>query len=148
MAIALPETRLAQATLLDMTAMIDLLEPVFRSRTPVPSSGASSIQAVLLEAIEKAIAHGQTSVEVKRRVSLPLLRSSRRVHCIRRLTLRSIKFSADAICPPDVNVWIAAVLNRHEDYATARQCFDSASAPICFCRVIQMAFLRLMREIA
>lgn len=52
--------------------------------------------------------------------------------------------SADAVCLPDVNVWIAAVSDRHEHHATARQWFDSASAPICFCRVTQMAFLRLL----
>jgi len=53
-------------------------------------------------------------------------------------------FSADAVSLPDVNVWIAAASDRHEHHATARQWFDSASAPICFCRVTQMAFLRLL----
>jgi toxin-antitoxin system PIN domain toxin len=53
-------------------------------------------------------------------------------------------FSADAVCFPDVNVWIAAVSDRHEHHATARQWFDSVCAPICFCRVTQMAFLRLL----
>jgi len=52
--------------------------------------------------------------------------------------------SADVVCLPDVNVWIAAVSDRHEHHATDRQWFDSASAPICFCRVTQMAFLRLL----
>ena len=53
-------------------------------------------------------------------------------------------FSADALCLPDVNVWIAAVSDRHEHHAAARHWFDSASAPICFFRVTQMAFLRLL----
>lgn len=53
-------------------------------------------------------------------------------------------FSADAVSLPDVNVWIAAASDRHEHHVTARQWFDSASAPICFCRVTQMAFLRLL----
>ena len=53
-------------------------------------------------------------------------------------------FSADAVCLPDVNVWIAAASDRHEHHATTRQWFDSASAPIRFCRVTQMAFLRLL----
>ena len=52
--------------------------------------------------------------------------------------------SANAISLPDVNVWIAAVSDRHEHHATARRWFDSASAQICFCRVTQMAFLRLL----
>jgi toxin-antitoxin system PIN domain toxin len=50
--------------------------------------------------------------------------------------------SADAVLP-DVNVWIAAVSDRHEHHAAARHWFDSAAAPVCFCRVTQMAFLRL-----
>jgi len=45
--------------------------------------------------------------------------------------------------PPDVNVWIASAADRHEHHATARQWFDSVSVPVCFCRVTQMAFLRL-----
>ena len=53
-------------------------------------------------------------------------------------------FPADGVSLPDVNVWIAAASDRHEHHATARQWFDSASAPICFCRVTQMAFLRLL----
>lgn len=51
---------------------------------------------------------------------------------------------ADVVFLPDVNVWIAAVSDRHVLHAAARQWFDSASAPICFCRVTQMAFLRLL----
>src|SRR5215469_14949525 len=52
--------------------------------------------------------------------------------------------SVEAVCLPDVNVWIAAASDRHEHHAAARQWFDSSSAPICFCRVTQMAFLRLL----
>ncbi len=51
---------------------------------------------------------------------------------------------ADAFSLPDVNVWIAAASDRHEHHATARQWFDATPAPICFCRVTQMAFLRLL----
>jgi toxin-antitoxin system PIN domain toxin len=53
-------------------------------------------------------------------------------------------FSADTVCLPDVNVWIAATSDRHEHHAAARQWFDSASGPVCFCRLTQMAFLRLL----
>ena len=52
--------------------------------------------------------------------------------------------SADAVCLPDVNVWIAAASDRHEHHAAARQWFDPVSGPVCFCRVTQMAFLRLL----
>ena len=52
--------------------------------------------------------------------------------------------SADTVCLPDVNVWIAAASDRHEHHAAARRWFDSASAPVCFCRLTQMAFLRLL----
>jgi predicted nucleic acid-binding protein len=45
--------------------------------------------------------------------------------------------SADAVCLPDVNVWIAAVSDRHEHHAAARHWFDSAFAPVCFRRVTQ-----------
>ena len=53
-------------------------------------------------------------------------------------------FPADSTCLPDVNVWIAIAADRHEHHATARQWFDSVSVPVCFCRVTQMAFLRLL----
>jgi len=56
-------------------------------------------------------------------------------------------FSADTVCLPDVNVWIAAASDRHEHHAAARQWFDSASAPVCFCRLTQMAFLRLLTNL-
>jgi|SRR6266545_2943018 len=53
-------------------------------------------------------------------------------------------FSADTVCLPDVNLWIAAASDRHEHHAVARQWFDSVSGPVCFCRLTQMAFLRLL----
>lgn len=53
-------------------------------------------------------------------------------------------FLSDAVCLPDVNVWTAAASDRHEHHATARQWFDSALCPVCFCRVTQMAFLGLL----
>src|SRR3954451_9423675 len=52
--------------------------------------------------------------------------------------------SADTACLPDVNVWIAAASDRHEHHATARQWFDSAPGPVCFCRLTQLAFFRLL----
>jgi toxin-antitoxin system PIN domain toxin len=42
-----------------------------------------------------------------------------------------------------VNVWIAAVSDRHEHHVIARRWFERTASPICFCRVTQMAFLRL-----
>jgi predicted nucleic acid-binding protein len=53
-------------------------------------------------------------------------------------------FPADSTCLPDVNVRIAVAADRHEHHATARQWFDSVSVPVCFCRITQMAFLRLL----
>ena len=53
-------------------------------------------------------------------------------------------FLADSGRLPDVNVWIAIAADRHEHHDLARQWFDSAVAPVCFCRVTQMAFLRLL----
>jgi toxin-antitoxin system PIN domain toxin len=53
-------------------------------------------------------------------------------------------FSADSRRLPDVNVWIAIAADRHVHHDFARQWFDSAVAPVCFCRLTQMAFLRLL----
>ena len=53
-------------------------------------------------------------------------------------------YSADSGSFPDVNVWIAIAADRHVHHDLARQWFDSAVAPVCFCRVTQMAFLRLL----
>src|ERR1035437_3820940 len=52
--------------------------------------------------------------------------------------------SIDAGCLPDVNVWIALASDRHEHHDSARLWFDAAVAPVCFCRVTQMSFLRLL----
>jgi predicted nucleic acid-binding protein len=56
-------------------------------------------------------------------------------------------FSVDSTCLPDVNVWIAIAAGRYEHYATARQWLDTVSIPVCFCRVTQMAFLRLLTNL-
>ncbi len=60
-----------------MRATIELPEPVFEILQARAEQQHSSIQAVILEAIEKEIGQGQTTAEVKGRVSLPLVRSSR-----------------------------------------------------------------------
>ena len=51
-------------------------------------------------------------------------------------------FSVDSTCLPDVNVWIAIAADEH--HATAGQWFDTVSVPVCFCRITQMLFLRLL----
>jgi uncharacterized protein len=53
-------------------------------------------------------------------------------------------FSAEGVWLPDVNVWIALASDRHEHHAIARQWFNSQTETACFCRVTQMAFLRLL----
>jgi hypothetical protein len=60
-----------------MRATIELPEPVFRILLAHAEQRSLSIQAVILEAIEKEIAYGPTPAEVRGRVSLPLIRSSR-----------------------------------------------------------------------
>jgi hypothetical protein len=60
-----------------MRATIDLPEPIFRILRAYAEQRSSSIQAVILEAIKKEIAHGPTPAEVQGRVSLPLIRSGR-----------------------------------------------------------------------
>jgi len=60
-----------------MRATIELPEPVFQILQAYAEQRSSSIQAVILEAIQKEIAHGPTPAGVKSRVSLPLIRSSR-----------------------------------------------------------------------
>lgn len=72
-----PRNQAAHTTLLDMRATIELPEPVFEILQARAEQQHSSIQAVILEAIEKEIGQGQTTAEVKGRVSLPLVRSSR-----------------------------------------------------------------------
>jgi len=62
-----------------MRATIELPEPVFQILQARAEQRSLSIQAVILEAIKKEIAHGPTPAEVKSRsrVSLPLIQSSR-----------------------------------------------------------------------
>jgi hypothetical protein len=60
-----------------MRATIELPEPVFQILQARAAQRSLSIQAVILEAIEKEIAHGPTRAEGNDRVSLPLIRSSR-----------------------------------------------------------------------
>ena len=45
----------------------------------------------------------------------------------------------------DVNVWLALAVEAHEHHQSALSYWDSDAAPIAvFCRVTQMAFLRLL----
>lgn len=44
---------------------------------------------------------------------------------------------------PDANVWLALLLPKHAAHRAARRWLDGrAGAPLVFCRVTQMAFLR------
>ena len=44
---------------------------------------------------------------------------------------------------PDANVWLALFLPKHAAHAVARRWLDGlGGAPLVFCRVTQMAFLR------
>ena len=45
---------------------------------------------------------------------------------------------------PDVNVWLAASWARHSAHNTARVWMDAEEGDLVFCRVSQMAFLRLL----
>lgn len=44
----------------------------------------------------------------------------------------------------DVNCWLAAAARRHSHHPQAKSWLDSAGMPVFFCRVTQMAFLRLI----
>jgi toxin-antitoxin system PIN domain toxin len=44
----------------------------------------------------------------------------------------------------DVNVWLAATWARHEHHPLAKRWVDTAEDDLAFCRVTQMAFLRLI----
>lgn len=44
----------------------------------------------------------------------------------------------------DVNCWLAAAAQRHAHHSVAKAWLDSAFGPLFFCRVTQMAFLRLI----
>ena len=45
---------------------------------------------------------------------------------------------------PDVNVWLAAAWSRHSYHKIAKAWVDAEEGEIAFCRVSQMAFLRLL----
>jgi uncharacterized protein len=45
---------------------------------------------------------------------------------------------------PDVNVWLAASWARHTQHGAAKEWLDAEEEDIAFCRVSQMAFLRLL----
>jgi toxin-antitoxin system PIN domain toxin len=45
---------------------------------------------------------------------------------------------------PDVNVWLALCSDRHEHHQNANEWFAGVRDPVYFCRVTQMALLRLL----
>lgn len=46
---------------------------------------------------------------------------------------------------PDVNIWLALAWDGHAGHPAARAWWDSsAQPPLCFCRISQMALLRLL----
>jgi toxin-antitoxin system PIN domain toxin len=47
-------------------------------------------------------------------------------------------------CLLDVNCWLAAAVRRHRHHLEAKKWIDDSVAPLAFCRVTQMAFLRLV----
>lgn len=49
---------------------------------------------------------------------------------------------------PDVNVWLAAAWAGHSQHRVARNWLDEEDGDIAFCRVTQMAFLRLLTNAA
>jgi len=51
---------------------------------------------------------------------------------------------------PDVNVWIALTYRGHKHYAAARTWLDSLpdDSELCFCRLTQLGFLRLLTTAA
>jgi len=51
---------------------------------------------------------------------------------------------ADTGWLPDVNVWLALCSDRHEFHKSASKWLASIQAPVFFCRVTQMALLRLL----
>src|ERR1700685_1734561 len=44
----------------------------------------------------------------------------------------------------DVNCWLAAAARRHRYHPEAKSWLNAATMPLAFCRVTQMAFLRLV----
>jgi hypothetical protein len=69
--------RPVRATLLDMRVTIELPEPIDQILQSRAEQRGTSVQAVIVEAINKEIAHDPAPVGLKGRVSLPLIRSSR-----------------------------------------------------------------------
>lgn len=51
---------------------------------------------------------------------------------------------------PDVNVWVALTYRGHKHYAAARTWLDSVpnDSELCFCRLTQLGFLRLLTTAA
>jgi predicted nucleic acid-binding protein len=45
---------------------------------------------------------------------------------------------------PDVNVWLALCSDRHEHHGKATDWLEAVRTPVYFCRVTQMALLRLL----
>ena len=45
---------------------------------------------------------------------------------------------------PDVNVWLAAAWSRHSQHVQAKNWVDAEQGELAFCRITQMAFLRLL----
>ena len=66
-----PRNQMGHGIMFDMRATIELPEPVFHLLQARAEQRSSSIQAVILEAIQKEIAHGPAPADVKGRVSLP-----------------------------------------------------------------------------
>jgi uncharacterized protein len=44
----------------------------------------------------------------------------------------------------DVNCWLAAAARRHRHHPEVKAWLDAATLPLVFCRITQMAFLRLV----
>jgi hypothetical protein len=60
-----------------MRATIKLPEPVYEILQARAEQRGTSVEAVIVEAINKETSHGPTPVGLKGRVSLPLIRSNR-----------------------------------------------------------------------
>ncbi|MCH6258686.1 PIN domain-containing protein [Puniceicoccaceae bacterium K14] len=45
---------------------------------------------------------------------------------------------------PDVNIWLAASWNGHSNHSEAAKWLNEAKSSIYFCRITQLAFLRLV----
>ena len=71
-----PAIKPCHATIPDMRATIELPKPVFHLLQARAEQRSSTIQAVILEAIQEEITLGSTPAEGRGRVSLPLIRPS------------------------------------------------------------------------